>query len=133
VKVCVGVICENENVEIKFGQPVFVDFGERLKKNVEFSNPTVRIENYFVTGTSLTVDVEFINPDKVDHTITATIGSGYSFIASSDRQRKNNYAQALVTRSVKAGSRVNQAVTIALTGGSSVIANEPTIIDISID
>ena len=32
VKVCVGILCENETVDIKFGQPVYVDFGARLKK-----------------------------------------------------------------------------------------------------
>ena len=133
VKVCVGVICENEIVDIKFAQPFFVDFGERLKKNVEFSEPTVRIVNSFVTGTSMNVELEFINPDKIDHTMTATIGCGYSFITPNNRERKNNYAQSLITRSVKAGSRLNQGGTIPFTGGSTYIPNEPTIVDVTIN
>jgi len=133
VKVCVGVICENENIEIKFGQPAFVDFGERLKKNVEFSTPTVRIVNSFVTGTTMNVELEFINPDKIDHTMTVTIGCGYSFITPNNRERKNNYSQSLITRSVKAGSRLNQGGTIPFTGGSTYIPNEPTIVDVTIN
>jgi len=123
----------NEIVDIKFAQPFFVDFGERLKKNVEFSEPTVRIVNSFVTGTSMAVELEFINPDKIDHTMTATIGCGYSFIAPNNRERKNNYAQSLVTRSVKAGSRLNQGATIPFTGGSTYIPNEPTVVDVTVN
>ena len=133
VKVCVGVICENENIEIKFGQPAFVDFGERLKKNVEFSTPTVRIVNSFVTGTTMNVELEFINPDKIDHIMTVTIGCGYSFITPNNRERKNNYSQSLITRSVKAGSRLNQGGTIPFTGGSTYIPSEPTIVDVTVN
>jgi len=130
VKVCVGVICFNESVEIKFAQPTFVDFGERLKKNVEFTKPTVRIVSSVLNINRLSVSVEFINPDKIDHTMSATIGGGYSYIDSTSRERKNEFAQTLVTRSVKAGTRVTQLVDLSLSRGSSVIASEPTVVEV---
>ncbi|MDD1699336.1 MAG: hypothetical protein LUQ04_00925 [Methanoregula sp.] len=132
VKVCVGIICESEIVDIRFAQPFVIDFGERLKKSAEFPTPTVRIVNSFLTGNSLTVDVEFINPDTIDHTMTATIGCGYSYNDPTSRERHNKYAQSPVTKSVKAGNRLTEGVTISLTGGYAVIANEPTVIDVVI-
>ena len=130
VKVCVGVICFNESVEIKFAQPTFVDFGERLKKDVEFTQPTVRIVSSVLNINRLSVSVEFINPDKIDHTMSATIGGGYSYVDSNTRERKNEFAQTMVTRSVKAGTRVTQLVDLSLSRGSSVIASEPTVVEV---
>lgn len=130
VTVCVGVICENESVEIKFAQQAFIDFGERLKKDVEFSTPTVRIVSSVVNNNRLSVSVEFINPDKIDHTMLATIGCGYSYIESNSHERKNEFAQTVVTRSVKAGNRMIQSVDLSLSRGSAVIASEPTVVEV---
>lgn len=130
VKVCVGIVCENESVEIKFAQPSFVDFGERLKKDVEFPKPTVRIVNSFLSGNTLTINAEFINPDKTDHTMTATIGCGYSYIDSNSKERKNEFAQTQVSKTIKAGDRQMQQVTLYLSKGAYVIASEPMIVDV---
>ena len=43
VKVCCGVVCEQENVTIRFGEQRTIDFSERLKKSCEFLEPTARI------------------------------------------------------------------------------------------
>ena len=130
VKVCVGVVCENESVEIKFAQRAFVGFGERLKKDVEFSTPTVRIVSSLLNVNRLTVRLEFINPEKIDHTMMATIGCGYSYIDSSTHERKNEFAQTVVTRSVKAGNRTIQSVDLSLSRGSTVIASEPYVVEV---
>jgi len=130
VRVCVGLVCENEVVGIKFAQQSIVDFGERLKKSAEFAAPTVRIVNYFVTGNRLVVDAEFINPGNKDLSMTTTIGVGYSYIDSTTHQRENQYGQYRFTRSVKAGNRTKQSLEMTLSGGSSTIASEPQIVEV---
>ena len=65
VRVCVGVICANKSVDIKFAQPAYVDFGERLRTEVEFPKPAVRILSSFLSGNQMTVNIEFINPEKL--------------------------------------------------------------------
>ena len=132
VRVCVGVICENESVDIKFAQNTLVDFGERLKKDVEFPKPTVRIVSSFLSGNVMTINVEFINPEKTDHTMTATIGCGYSYIDYVGKDRKNDFAQTQVSKVVKAGDRQTQQVTLYLSKGTYPIASEPGIIDVII-
>ena len=130
VRVCVGLVCENEVVVIKFAQQSIVDFGERFKKSAEFSKPTVRIVKFFMTGNRLTVDAEFINPGKTDLSMTTTVGVGYSFIDSATHQRENQYGQYRFTRSVRAGNRTTQSLEMTLSGGSSTIASEPTIVEV---
>lgn len=41
VKVCVNSLCESENVTTRFGRQTTVDFGERLRRDMEFPNATV--------------------------------------------------------------------------------------------
>jgi len=132
VRVCVGGVCENESVDIKFAQPSFVDFGERLKKDVEFPKPTVRIASSFLSGNVMTINAEFINPDKTDHTMTATVGCGYSYVDYNSKERKNEFAQTQVSKVVKAGDRQMQVVTLYLSKGATVIASEPSIVDVVI-
>jgi hypothetical protein len=133
VTVCSGLVCENESVGIKFAQTSFVDFGERLKKDAEFTKPTVRIASSLLSGTTYTVNVEFINPDTADHTLTAVIGSGYSYIDSVSEPRRNDFAKTPVSQFVKAGGRQMQQVTLYLTKGSFPIASEPTVADVTVE
>jgi hypothetical protein len=128
VKVCVGILCENETVEIRFAQPVYVDFGERLKKVAEFSIPTVRIVGTRRTGDRVAVDVEFMNPGKNDLTMSATIQLAYSYIDPKSHWRQGNTKQGTVTLSVKAGTRTVQSLDLALTGGSAYIIEIPVIL-----
>lgn len=132
IKVCVGKICENESVDIRFAKQSFVDFGERLNKDVEFINPTARIVYFNLNGNYLAYNVEFINPTTHDVTITTTIGVGYSYIESASRIRRNDFARVQLNRNVKAGERTTVSNTLYLSGGSNVMASEPTIVDISI-
>jgi len=132
VKVCFGMVCENESVDIQFAQFTSVDFGEQLKKDAEFQKPTVRIVSSRLSGTTYTVDVEFINPDTTGHTMTATIGSGYSYIVSVDEPRRNDFAKTTVSQFVQAGGRQVKQVTLYLTKGSYPLASEPTVADVII-
>jgi len=86
VKICVGILCVQEDVVIKFAQPVYSDFGERLKRVAEFSTPTIRIVDTRQTGDRVTVDVEFINPGTKDLTMSTTIQVAYSYIDPQDRK-----------------------------------------------
>ena len=129
VKVCVGILCENETVEIKFAQPVYIDFGERLKKVAEFSIPTIRIVDTRRTGNRVTVDVEFMNPGKNDLTMSATIQCAYSYIDPKSHWRTGNAKQGTVTLLVKAGTRTVHSLDLSLTGGSAYIIEIPVLLD----
>ena len=130
LEVCAGVVCVQRDVYLKFGQPTTVDFSEQLKKDVEFPKPTVRIVNSFLNENVYTVNIEFINPDAEDHVMTATVGSGYSYVDYNSRERKNDYTQKQETQTVSAGDRITQEVTLYLSKGANVIASEPTIVSV---
>ena len=132
VRVCSGLVCVNESVEVKFAQISSVDFGERLKKDAEFLEPTVRIASSLLSGTTYTVNVEFINPDTASHNMTAVIGTGYTYITSKSEPRKTDFAKATVSQVVKAGSRQVKQVNLYLTKGSFPIAFEPTLAEVTI-
>jgi hypothetical protein len=129
ISVCAGVICENETLQIKFGKQSFVDFGSRLVKDVDFTKPTVRIVSSSLDGSTLSVEVEFINPDNKNHSISATISCVYSF-TNSQRVRMSDSSKTRVTRTEAAGDRDIQAVILRLPGGSNVIVNDPVVNDI---
>ena len=129
VKVCVGILCVNETVEIKFAQPVFIDFGERLKTVAEFPTPTIRIVGTQQTNNRVKVDVEFINPGKNDLDMSATIQCTYSYINPADYLRLKDSVQGVVTKSVKAGTRTVQSLDLSLSGGSTYIIEPPVIQD----
>ena len=129
VKVCVGILCENETVEIKFAQPVYIDFGERLKKVAEFSTPTIRIVDFQQHDNLVTVTVEFINPGTKDLTMSTTIQVAYSYIDPKSHWRNGNTKQGTVTKSVKAGTRTVESLDLALTGGSAYIIEIPVLLD----
>ncbi len=132
VSVCAGVVCENGSVEIQFGHVSSVDFGERLKQDAEFPVPTVQIVSSQLSGSTYAVNVEFINPDVTDHTMTVTIGSGYTYIDSQSEPRKSDFAKTTVSQFIKGGGRQTQQVTLYLNKGSYPIASDPTVTDVTI-
>jgi hypothetical protein len=129
VTVCVGRLCENETVEIKFAHPVYIDFGERLKKDMEFTRPTIRIVDTRQINDVVTVDVEFINPSAKDITMTATIRCTYSSIDPISHRRSANSKQDTVTTVVNAGDRTMKSLDLTLTGGSVYNIEIPVIVD----
>jgi hypothetical protein len=131
VKVCIGILCENETVEIKFAQPVYVDFGERLKKVMDVSEPTIRIVDTRKTGYTVAIDVEMINPTRKDLTMAATVQQAYSYVSPQTHWRAADSKKGSLSRVVKAGTRTTQTVTIYLSGGSAYMIEVPTIVETS--
>jgi hypothetical protein len=129
VGVCVGKICEQENVQVRFAKQTVVDFSERLKTDAEFPAPTARITTSFKNGATMVADVEFINPDLVDHTITATVSCSYTY-TDSQNLRRLDLRESRITTLVKANSRKTQRAVLSL-GGSNIIADAPTLVDIT--
>jgi hypothetical protein len=119
VKVCVNSICESENVTTRFGRQTTVDFGERLRRDMEFPNATVRIIEYFKTGDGVSVNVEFINPETSDHTIFLELSIGYSYIDDRSKIKYRDLAKTTTSVFVKAGQREIKRVDVSFTGSGS--------------
>jgi hypothetical protein len=131
VQVCVGVICPSEHVEIQFAKMSYLDFGDRLRKEAEFSTPTVRILDYFKNGNGVGVNVEFINPTQKDLAMVAEVGCGYTYIDGRTSLRMGDSVRSKSTAWVEAGRRVTQTVNLYFSYGSAYTFDEPTITDIS--
>jgi hypothetical protein len=127
VKVCVGVICENETVNIVFAKQSFVDFGERLKRDVEFPTPTVRILDYYRSGSGVAVVVEFINPSSKDLTMGAEVSVGYSFIDNRNGERVGDAARGKASAIVKAGQRQTSTLNLIFASGYAYLFDPPHI------
>ncbi len=127
VEVCCGIICEQENVTIKFGKQRTIDFSEQLKKDCEISEPTARIIGYYLSGDQITVNVEFINPTTQTLTMSADINCGYSYIESRSYDRVGNSAGGQLYSTLKSGDRETQILKLNLASGFSYIYDIPTI------
>jgi hypothetical protein len=131
IKVCTGLICEEENVTIQFAKPRLVNFEERLLTDVGFPNPTARIIGSYPSGDYIVINVEFINPSPKDLTMSAVVKCGYSYIESRSNSRIGSVAEGMTSAYVKAGTRVTQNVGINLASGYSYLYSIPTISDIT--
>ena len=125
VEVCCGVVCEQENVTISFGKQRRIDFSERLKKDCEFLEPTVRIVDYSQSGDHITVNVEFINPTTKDLTMSAEISCGYSYIDSRSNNRVGSSAKGQLFSTLKVGDRIRQTLNLNLASGYSYTYDMP--------
>jgi hypothetical protein len=119
VKVCVNSVCESENVTTSFGKQTTVDFGERLRRDMEFPNATVRIIEYFKTGNGVSVNVEFINPEPVDRTIFAELSVGFSYIDDRTKIKYRDLAKATTSVFVKAGQRETKRVDVSFSSSGT--------------
>ena len=131
VKVCVGSICEQDYVTITFAKKSFVDFGERLKKVVEFPEPTARIIDSYRSGDGVGVVVEFINPTERTLFMTAEIRVGYSFISGRTGQRVGESVRGKAYSDVPAGRRVSETLTLDFADGSSYMFDPPSLGEIT--
>jgi hypothetical protein len=131
VKVCSGKICLEEIVTVKFAKQRIVDFEERLLKEVEFPNPTVRIVGSNPAGSHIVVSVEYINPSLTDLSMSAVVKCGYSYIDSRSNSRIGGVAEGYAYATVKSGARVSQKIDLSLASGYSYIYSIPTISDIT--
>jgi hypothetical protein len=137
VMVCMGSVCEQENVMTRFGRYVNVDFSERLQRDVELPNPnarpTAQILEYYKNDNVVSVYVEFINPESVDHTISVDLSVGYTYIDGRSHVKLGDSAQAMTTVSVKAGQRETKRVDVHLAGSDSIISfDNPVIEDLKV-
>ena len=80
IGVCADFVCAQENVTIRFGKYVTVDFSERLHKDVVIMQPTARVLECYKNGDHLSVNIEFINPSKKDLQMSGVVSCGYSYI-----------------------------------------------------
>jgi hypothetical protein len=119
VVVCMDPICEHENITTSFGRQVTINFGERLRKDIEFPNATARILDYYKNGNGVSVNVEFINPESVDHTISVELGVGYTYIDSTSFIKHGDSAEVTTSMFVKARQRQTKTVDIAFASSGS--------------
>ena len=127
IKVCVGSICENEEVKIVFAKRTVIDFGDRLRKNVVFPTPTARIIDYFRSGDSVYVIVEFINPSLKPLSMTAEVSVGYSFIDERTDLRVAESTRGKAQADVKAGQRETDVLSLDFSNGYSYIFDPPAL------
>lgn len=131
VKVCVGSVCEQDNITIVFAKKSFIDFGERLRKVVEFPEPTARIIDSYRSGDGVGVVVEFINPtDKLLY-MTAEVRVGYSFISDRTGQRVGESVRGKAYSEVPAGRRVSETLLLDFAYGSSYMFDPPALGEIT--
>jgi len=131
VRVCVGVICENETVNIIFAKQSFVDFGERLKRDVEFPVPTARIIDYYRNGNGVGVIVEFINPSSKDLTMGAEVSLAYSFINERNDERGGESSRGRASAIVKAGQRLTSTLNLNFASGYAYLFDPPQLGEIT--
>ena len=127
VSVCVGDICEVETVKILFAKQVYVDFGDRLRRDVEFPVPTARILEYYKNGDGVTVSVELINPSTKDLTMSAEVSVGYSYIDYRSGTRKGESSRANLMDRVRAGDRQRYTVDLYFVDGEAYNFDTPRI------
>ena len=131
VKVCAGTLCEEEVVTIKFAKQGYIDFEDRLIKDVEFPKPTARIVGFNPSGSTVTVNVEFINPSPKDLSMSADIKCAYTYIDSRSNNREGGSAQNIINANVGSGQRTIQTVYLSLADGYSYTYSTPVISGIS--
>lgn len=130
VKVCSGMVCPTKKIEVKFGKQNFIDFGDELIKNAEFQEPTVRILDYTLSGSTMILNTEFINPLDKDRTITATFSCTYTYIDST-RNRVGSSTAGQLSRSVKAGNRTLASTNLYLSGGRDYMPSPPVVLTVT--
>jgi len=127
VSVCVGWVCENETVVTKFGKQTTVDFGDRLRRDVEFPAPTARILEFYKNGDSVAVNIEYINPDTKSHTITAEVSMGYTYIDERSNQKMGASAQGKESYEVSTSTRITRTMYLNFGSGYSYNFDTPVI------
>ena len=136
VMVCVGPVCEQENVMTVFGRYVTVDFSERLLKKVEFpkpdAQPTARILEYSRNGNAIFVNVEFINPSAKDLLMTVEVRCGYNYIDDRTGIKMGDSARGIIVQNVKAGQRVTTSRDLYFASGHSLSYDSPIIEELTV-
>jgi len=133
VMVCMNPVCVQENVTIRFGKYVTVDFSERLYRDMAMAQPTARIHEYFKNGNALTVNVEFFNPSKKDILMSVVIRCGYSYIDDRTSIRMGDSTGGMLVQNVKAGQRIIKGLNLNFASGHSYSYDPPEIRELSVE
>jgi len=136
VMVCADSVCELEQVTTGFGRYVTVDFSEQLQRDVKFPNPTaqptVKILDFYRNGDVITVDIEFENPESVDHTFSVDLSIGYTYMDGRSHIKLGDSTQARTSQFVKAGQRETKRVDMYLASDSVISFDNPEIQDFKV-
>jgi hypothetical protein len=130
--VCADFICEQENITIRFGKYVTIDFSERLHKDVVIMEPTARVTSCYKNGDVLSVDIEFINPAKQDHQMSAVVSCGYNYIDTRTNVKMVESSRGTITKDVKAGQRVTESLNLYLINSNSLSHSFPVIEELKV-
>jgi hypothetical protein len=132
IGVCADFVCEQENVTIRFGKYVTVDFSERLRKDVVILQPTARVLEGYKNGDHLSVNIEFINPSKKDLQISGVVSCGYSYIDDRSGTKMGDSTRGTFVQNVKAGQRITNVLVLNLVNGNSLSYGFPVIEELKV-
>jgi hypothetical protein len=129
---CADFVCEQEQVTIRFGKYVTVDFSERLRKDVVIMHPTVRVLEGYKNGDHLSVNLEFINPSQKDLQMSGVVICGYNYIDSRSGTKLGDATRGTFVQNVKAGQRITQELDLNLVNGNSLSYGFPVIEELKV-
>jgi len=132
IGVCADFVCEQENVTIRFGKYMTVDFSERLQKDVVIMEPTARVLECYKNGDHLSVNIEFINPSKKDHLMSGEVSCGYSYIDDRTGTRMGDATRGTFVQNVNAGQRITKELVLNLVHGNSLSYSYPVIEELKV-
>ena len=132
IGLCADFVCEQENVTIRFGRYVTVDFSERLHRDVVIMQPTARILECYTNGKALSVNIEFINPSRKDLQMSVVVSCGYSYIDARTGIKMGDSTRGTLVQNVKAGQRITNALYLNLVKGNSLSYSYPVIEEIKV-
>ncbi len=127
VMICAESVCVQENVTIRFGKYVTVDFSEQLHREVANAQPTARIVDSNRNGNTLAVDIEFINPSKKDLEMSAVVSCGYSYIDDRTHLRMGDSMRGMLVQNVKAGQHIIGRLDLYFADGNSISYDYPVL------
>jgi hypothetical protein len=132
IGVCADLVCEQENVTIRFGKYVTVDFSERFRKDVVIMQPTVRVLECHKNGDHLSVIIEFINPSKKDIRMSGIVSCGYTYIDDRSGAKLGDSTRSTFVQKVNAGQRITQGLDLNLVNDNSLSYGFPVIEDLKV-
>jgi hypothetical protein len=132
IGVCADFVCEQEDVTIRFGRYVTVDFSERLHKDVVIIQPTARVLDCYKNGNQLSVDIEFINPSSKDLQMSVAVSCGYSYNDARTGIKMGDSTRGTLVQNVKAGQRITNALYLNLVNGNSLSYSYPVIEELKV-
>ena len=132
IGVCADFVCEQEQVMIRFGKYVTVDFSERLRKDVVILQPTARVLECYKNGDRLSVNIEFINPSRKDLQMSGAVSCGYSYIDDRTGSKMGDSTRGTFVQNVNAGQRITKELVLNLVNGNSLSYSFPVIEELKV-